>query len=50
MTNEVIGACHEFYDVVGCIVHDSHSHELDAYHREVEMFVFLVVGNLVGMT
>ena len=22
MTNEVSRACHEFYDVVGCIVHD----------------------------
>ena len=30
MTKEVSRARQEFYDVVGCIVHDIHSHELDA--------------------
>ena len=30
MKNEVSRAHHEFYDVVGCIVHDLISHELDA--------------------
>ena len=29
MTNEVIRVYHEFYEVVGCIVHDLLSHELD---------------------
>ena len=29
MINVVSRACHEFYDVVGCIVHDLISHELD---------------------
>ena len=37
MTNEVSRARHEFYDVVGCIVHDLISHELDADFTEDEV-------------
>ena len=37
MTNEVSRACHESYDVVGCIVHDLISHELDADFTEDEV-------------
>ena len=35
--NDVIRACHEYYDVVGCIVHDILSHELDADFIEYEV-------------
>ena len=37
MKNEVSRAHHEFYDVVGCIVHDLISHELDADFTEDEV-------------
>ena len=37
MTNEVSRARHEFYDVVGCIVHDLISHELDEDFIEDEV-------------
>ena len=30
ITNKLSRARHEFYDVVGCTVHDLHSHDLDA--------------------
>ena len=35
--NDVIRACHEYYDVVGCIVHDIISHELDVDFTEDEV-------------
>ena len=37
MTNEVSRARHQFYDVVGCIVHDLITHELDAYFTKDEV-------------
>ena len=41
VTNEVSRARHEFYDVVGCIVHDLISHELDADFTKDEVDMVL---------
>ena len=41
MTNEVSRAHHEFYDVVGCIMHDLVSHKLDAYFTEDDVGTIL---------
>ena len=41
MTNEVSRAHHEFYDLVGCIVHDIISHDLDEDFTEEEVGIVL---------